>query len=451
MSLKSDLRWALVAAALVVVAAVAWLLLRDRAAPVVQESADPLPTPVATIELLAADPPETLAPSPSPFPAPTERPATPEPTALPTATEAEGQAVFMPLVDQDDAAAGQTEPELAAATPTAAPEAVPQKEKAAPRPMSLADWPALTLPEWPRPVGDNGFCIHNITEQYYHDENVDLQISRLKQMGMHWTLMLYGDENQLMRAAPRFRDAGITVVWRKMLRPYESYYGWGRDIELLKQLGVEPYMQVYNEPSLPAEWTGGHRSDRALFLDNFISAVEQIYNAGGYVGLQFVSDDWLVAALDEIKARGGEKVFGRTFLVPHPYGLNHPPDYTEDPNGVLGFLHQADVVREQLGFVPPMIAGEGGWKWNATDDNRFPPIDATLHRDYHVALFDWFRTGTLSNGQPLPDYLFAFCPWLLSSKLDDSAWFDSFAGDHTPTIEAVQSMSDFVRQFNWQR
>jgi hypothetical protein len=66
-----------------------------------------------------------------------------------------------------------------------------------------------------------------------------------------------------------------------------------------------------------------------------------------------------------------------------------------------------------------------------------------------MAVFDWFRTGVLSNGEPLPDYLFAFCPWLLSSKLDDSAWFDSFAGDHTPTIEAVQAIPPYVRRFSW--
>jgi hypothetical protein len=275
-----------------------------------------------------------------------------------------------------------------------------------------------------------------------------MQVARLQQMNMRWTVMLYGDEFQLQEAAPGFRDAGITVVWRKMLRSYERYYDWGRDIALLQEMGMPPYMQIYNEPSLRAEWDD-REIDREMFLEHFISAVQQVYNAGGYVGLQFVSEDWLRAALQEIKRRGGEEVFGRMFLVPHPYGLNHPPDYTEDPNGVLGFLRQAQVVEEEIGFVPPMIAGEGGWKWNATDDNRFPAIDAELHRDYHMAVFDWFRTGVLSNGEPLPDYLFAFCPWLLSSKLDDSAWFDSFAGDHTPTIEAVQTIPPYVRRFSW--
>ncbi len=135
--------------------------------------------------------------------------------------------------------------------------------------------------------------------------------------------------------------------------------------------------------------------------------------------------------------------------MPHPYGLNHPPSYQEDLNAALGFLQFARVFEEEIGFVPPMIAGEGGWKYGASDDDRFPSIDDQLHRDYHAEVFNWFRGGTLSNGEPLPDYLFAFCPWLLSSKMDDSAWFDSFAGDRVLTIEAVTDIPSFTRRFSW--
>ncbi len=315
--------------------------------------------------------------------------------------------------------------------------------------MNLVDWPAMSLQDWPRPAGDNGLCMHNTAVAYNDEADIDLQISRLQAMNMRWTLVHYGDEQQLLRAAPRYRDAGIMVVWRKNVRSYDRYYDWGRDVQLLRDLGVAPYMQLYNEPALPAEWDD-QPIDQQRFLDNFILAVEQVYNAGGYVGLQFVDDGWLIAALQEIKARGGEQVFQRMFLVPHPYGLNHPPDYTADPNGVLGFLHQARLVEAEIGFVPPMIAGEGGWKWNATDDRNFPPISPELHRDYHVELFNWFRTGVLSNGEPLPDTLFAFCPWLLSDRGDDSAWFDSFAGERTLTIEGVKAIPVFERRFSWE-
>ena len=401
-----------------------------------QDEAPPAPpaTPVAITE-----------PAPTATPADLVSPITPSET--PTLTDS---SVFLPQVALGG---GQDEPLRLAETPavTATVAATPglALETPAPPPLNLADWPAIALQDWPRPANDNGLCIHNTAVAYSDEADIDLQISRLQSMNMRWTLIHYGDEQQILRAAPRYRDAGITVVWRKNVRSYDRYYDWGRDVQLLLDLGVPPYMQLYNEPSLPAEWDN-QPIDQQLFLDNLMLAVEQVYNAGGYVGLQFVNDDWLITALREIKARGGEQVFQRMFLVPHPYGLNHPPDYVADPNGVLGFLHQARIVEAEIGFVPPMIAGEGGWKWNATDDRNFPPIDAQLHRDYHVELFNWFRTGVLSNGEPLPDTLLAFCPWLLSDRGDDSAWFDSFAGERTLTIEGVKGIPVFERRFGWE-
>ena len=315
--------------------------------------------------------------------------------------------------------------------------------------MELEDLPPLSLQDWPRPAQDNGLCIHFIPEEYHTPEHLDHHISRMVDMRMKWALVIYADEIQLEMVAPKFRDAGITVIWRKMLYPGEKYFDWGRDVQVLQSLGVPPYIQIYNEPSLEAGWEDPPVRKEA-FMQDLLKAARDVYNAGGYVGLQFVDPQWLKETLYEIRLHGGERIFQRMFFVPHPYGLNHPPSYQEDLNAVLGFLTFAQVFREEIGFVPPMIAGEGGWKYGATDDNRFPKIDDQLHRDYHVEVFNWFRTGTLSNGEPLPDYMFAFCPWLLSSKMDDSAWFDSFAGDRTLTIDAVKAIPPFTRRFSWQ-
>lgn len=306
----------------------------------------------------------------------------------------------------------------------------------------------MALQDWPRPPQDNGLCIHFIPEEYHTAEHLDHHISRLVDMRMKWALVIYGDENQLKMAAPRFRDAGITVVWRKMLYPGDKYFDWGRDVQVLQSLGVPPYMQIYNEPSVEVLWEEPP-VDRETFMDDLLKAARDVYNAGGYVGLQFVDPQWLRDALREIRLHGGEPIFRRMFFVPHPYGLNHPPSYQEDLNAVLGFLTFAQVFREEIGFVPPMVAGEGGWMYGATDDSRFPKIGDQRHRDYHVEVFNWFRTGTLSNSEPLPDYLFAFCPWLLASKMDDSAWYDSFAGDRSLTIEGVKGIPPFTRRFSW--
>lgn len=320
---------------------------------------------------------------------------------------------------------------------------------AGPAPLTLRQWPAVALKDWPRPERDNGLGIHFLPSQYYTDKELDYGIDRINEMGMRWALVLYGDETYLEKAARKFKAAGIMVVWRKAIRAYEPYYGWERDINLLKSIGMPPYMQVYNEPELGEEWSGRPVSP-TQYMDNFIQASRDIYNAGGYVGLQFIRTNWLQDGLRELKARKGDAIFSRMFFVPHPYGLNHPPDYEQDLDSVLSFLRFADVFQQEIGFVPPMIAGEGGWKFKADDDRRYPAIDSARHRDYHLAVFNWFRTGKLSNGQRLPDYMLAFCPWLLFGG-DAAVWVDGMDGTLSMTIGAVKEMSTFTRKFSWEQ
>ena len=238
------------------------------------------------------------------------------------------------------------------------------------------------------------------------------------------------------------------VIWRPFVRPYEEYEYWTEDVTFLRSQGAAPYIQVYNEPNLEQEWDG-QPIDQAVYQSHLLPAMREVVDAGGLAGLQHIDAGWLRADIQQIKAAGMDDVFERLFFVPHPYGANHPPDYDQDNIGVLSFREAAQVFEEEIGFVPPMIAGEGGWRLGDASDTRYPAIDEVLHRDYHVAVFDWFRSGSLSNGEPLPDYLFAFCPWLLSDPTDPAAWFDSVSGDRMLTIQGVEAMPDFERQFSW--
>lgn len=61
------------------------------------------------------------------------------------------------------------------------------------------------------------------------------------------------------------------------------------------------------------------------------------YDAGGYIGLQFINPDWLRLTLQTLRAEGLDDTFDRLFFVPHLYGLNHPPEYDQDINGCWGF------------------------------------------------------------------------------------------------------------------
>jgi hypothetical protein len=151
-----------------------------------------------------------------------------------------------------------------------------------------------------------------------------------------------------------------------------------------------------------------------------------------------------------LKANGLDGMFDRLFFVPHMYGGNRPPEYDRDLYSVIGsYQAHAAVFQDEIGFLPPFIAGEGGWRPGEAGDAAYPPVSENLHRDYHVAVFEWFRTGEMSNGAPLPDHLFAFCPWLLSDSYDPAAWYDSTSGDRAGTIQAVEELAPFTRQFSW--
>ena len=322
------------------------------------------------------------------------------------------------------------------------------------RPPALqlrTDLPALALRDFPRPANDNGRCFHFLTRGYYSPRDFEIQIARLKGLQARWVLALYADENQLRLAAREFKAAGIVPVWRKTLRAHQRYLGWGRDIAILNEIGLPPYFQIYNEPEVEEEWDG-NTINREQWIANFIQAARDVYNAGGYPGLQVLDDEWGLAVIREIKARQGERMFGRMFFVPHPYGANHPPSWNQDEIGVLGFQFAARVFQSEIGFVPPFIAGEGGWKYKSDEDKRFPVVDDAIHAKYHVEVFNWFLTGKLSDGAALPDYLFAFCPWLLSGETETAAWYDSFEGNRELTIAEVKKLTPAAtRKFSWDK
>lgn len=399
----------------------------------------PTPTRVARSTPKATAPASTIAPTTvaqaSLYPS---VPATEEPTIL------------TPTPDAAEATHPATRAASTVAPPATREPTLTPSPTTPPRLPLRDDLPPLELQDWPRPADDNGLGIHFLATGYYSEQDLDTQIARLKALHLKWATVVYTDENHLELAARKFSDAGIMVLWRKTLRPYQRYSSWGRDIDILNKYHLPPYLQLYNEPELPAEWDD-QPQDMDLYFANLFAAAKDVYNAGGYPGIQFLDEDNLRRFIDEIFARKGEALFHRMFFVPHAYGLNHPPDYQEDVNGVLGLRAFATIFFKRLGFVPPFIVGEGGWKIESHEDDRFPAIDDKLHRDYTLAVYDWFRTGKLSHGGPLPDYLFAFNMWMLSGPDEAGAWYDSFKGNRTLTIDAVTNLPPFVRKFTWDK
>jgi len=161
-------------------------------------------------------------------------------------------------------------------------------------------------------------------------------------------------------------------------------------------------------------------------------------------------------------------IWDRAFFAHHNYGENHPPAYPYDARnqadkpgctimddyiGALKFLAHAAWMKERLGFVLPLIGGEGGWLPGGEQDRRYPKIETPLHAQYTKEMFEWMRTGVLANGEPLPDYLFSLTAWIAGSWVfTGQNWWDNslmLDGKLTQTIEAVQSIPAFVRKFSW--
>ncbi len=346
-------------------------------------------------------------------------------------------------------------------------------------------WPAprssLELWEWPRPPKDNGLGIH--VGLNFGQEALAQDLARVKDLGLKWVLLVPQDELQLERAVKLFWAEGIMPV----VRPYaliDRSHNFARDVDIMSRNAIPPYIQIYNEPRDGREWTSG-KPDIPLFVRKWVDKALSVYEEGGYPGLQVLDLDLLRQVIAETKVREVTHLWGRAWFCPHNYGLNHPPNYPydavnqrgipvqhpewefvapieevnrwreedknpgqtvhDDYNCVLGFLAFARVFQEELGFVPPMICGEGGWQYGSAQDRRYAKVSDYFHAQYHRRLFAWFKEGRLSNGEPLPDYLFAVCPWILSGP-DADAWYSTITGTREETISSIKGLGSFTRK-----
>jgi hypothetical protein len=289
-----------------------------------------------------------------------------------------------------------------------------------------------------RPPLDNGMGIHfglNTTT-----EAIALDIDRAHEMRLTWGTLCYQGEEQLLRCARMMWNAGIMPVCRQVTG-IGRRHPFGRDARVLVDNGVPAYIQIFNEPSDPREWQDERPRDyKQRWASLWAEKAEDVYNSGGYPGLQCLSVDELEAAIDALGV--GSPIWQRVWFSSHNYGLNHLPDWREDVWGVLGFEFFAEVFQRRLGFVPPIICGEGGWLYGAYDDHRYPRVTGEIHAKYTKHMYKWFRRGKLTGGVPLPDYLFAVCPWILSGPSDE-AWYGYTTKELT--IQAVKTIPEFVR------
>ncbi len=325
----------------------------------------------------------------------------------------------------------------------------------------MSDNPTGNLANFPRPANDNGWGVHFVLDPT--PTNLDKFIPIMKRMQMHWTCVYGGDEQVTGKAAKRLMDeAGIMSVLRVEARgdlPH-SPGTWAGYVRAVLKMGVVPYFQILNEPEDGREGFGTPEK----FANAWGPRAQAVVDAGGYAGLQVLSQEYLQAACASMSAT----VKAKLFFVLHNYGANHPPSYPypehtvlEDDTAVLRFLAFGKWFQDALGFVPPMLGGEGGWLFQNDDDKSMPPVHIEPWVSWHGQMYNWFKSGQLSNGDPLPDYLFSVCPWLLNaSNWYSDSWVDGLqstplqqaAGESTTVfkstlMDTLAGSVPFVRQF----
>ncbi len=319
------------------------------------------------------------------------------------------------------------------------------------------------LKRYPRPPHDNGRGLHFHLD--LRPSIVAETVEHLKSIGATWTLIYAPDAEQAKYTAKACWDAGIMPVVR-IGKLIDEGFDPVPYVRALEEVGAPPYIQIYNEPNDSREWKDDTPDNWVqIFARNWARVAAQVFDAGGYPGLQVLDKPELDAVVDAVRYNNREDIWERTFFVQHNYGSNHPPDYPydainqqehpgatilDDPLSILSFLAYAVWMQEKLGFVLPIMGGEGGWPYEREEDRRYPKVGQPYHADFHRETFDWFRIGVISNGEPLPDYLFSIVPWLAGSwDFPSDNWWGSLSGDRVETIAALASIPPFERRFSW--
>ncbi len=280
----------------------------------------------------------------------------------------------------------------------------------------------------------------------------------LTQLRATWCLLPHRQEDDLGRAAYAVASQGILPVTRWLCHIDDNVIDFVRFVRYLRAMNLPAYVQIFNEPSSPQEWRDELPKPR-VFTARWCEHAARVANEGGFPGLQVLHTEELENVLRELKTLDAQNVVERMWFCPHPYGGNHPPDYpydelnqrdhpgatlNDDADSILQFLEFAPVFERELGFVPPFIAGECGWQYGNAADPRYPKIGDAEHARYHTALFETFRTNRLPNGAALPDFVYAFCPWILYGPEAD-AWLSSRSGVRQKTLDAIAALPPFAR------
>lgn len=310
----------------------------------------------------------------------------------------------------------------------------------------------LTPQNVPKMSNDNGWGIH--WGQDIRPNTMEKFIPIAQQMHLTQALFVVQSLEQTERITRQALDAGILPI----IRPISfidrwSKVPWYEHVKAAQRGGSErPLIQVHNEPSDDREWVGdfpGMNYYVEKWIHSWSSAAGQVLDAGGYPGIQCLDTELELRPLLQF---GGKNGFDDVWFCGHPYALNHPPLWHLDKSMDLDqicdasddlsiFSHYAfdRVIRQELGRSMIYFAGEGGFPIGCQDDMSLPKITPTLHRDYHLEWYNWFRTGYDSLDRPLQDWYRGIHPWIFYGD-----WWH-WEYDAELTIQTLKDQTHFIR------
>ena len=231
----------------------------------------------------------------------------------------------------------------------------------------IADPPAhaLAFADYPRPPADNGRGMHWIPTVSQSPEVVDRFIQQLKEMHIKWVPFLndgaaIGANDYLVQ---QLKANGMEPVMRVYTPGLSAISGdLGAMVRHYKALGVS-YFQLYNEPnhSVENDW---QYPDVNRYLDAWIPAAKTVIENGGLPGFgalspggEFKDTDFLSQAIDGLRARGELGLLDKAWLVSHNYQGDRA---LNDQEGFSRFTVYADILKQKLGRLLPIIGTEGG-------------------------------------------------------------------------------------------
>jgi len=275
---------------------------------------------------------------------------------------------------------------------------------------------------------------------------IEKYLPLLKELHIKWVVLCDESPDLIGHASTRLLQEGIMPIARPDTK-IDAHPNFANKAMWCKA----PYIQVYNEPGDVREWEYGRPNGWfAMFQDKWIAKAHQVRSVGCKPGLQ-VMNPWELETI----LLGMRDVWLETdlwpdmWLAPHLYPSHRcEPTCTEHEDDVLGFLRYAEVCKEIMGFVPPMIVTETAWTYGTAEDRA----------RWMVSVYEWFKKGKMyarlygRDGSPsgwlepleTPDYLFAFCPWILFGMM----WYGfSWVQNpiYWPLMEAVKGMGEFTR------